>query len=166
MDKRLAAVATALTIGALALLGATSAPDARHDFDFEVGTWSMSPSGDTHIVQRLWEGATIARLVVPKPAPHVRGSLLTVYHPDSQRWYIYWVDAGDGSVSAPLVGGFSHGTGTFVGPDTENGRPILVRLVISNVTANAFKTVESISHDGGKTWEKGVPTLYARRSNP
>lgn len=162
MDKR--SVAAALIIGGLALLGVTTARDARHDFDFEVGTWSMSPSGDTHVVERLWEGAAIARLIVPKPVPHVRGSLLTVYHPDSQRWYIYWVDSTDGSVSPPLAGTFSHGIGTFVGPDKENGRPVLVRLVFSNVTANAFKTVQSVSYDGGKTWKQGVPTLYSRRS--
>jgi len=163
MDKRIGAAAMVLTIGALALLGATAVPDPRHDFDFEVGTWKMSPSGDTHVVERLWEGATIGRLIVRKPAPHVRGSLLTVYHPDSRRWYIRWVDATDGSVSPPLVGGFEHGTGTFVGPDSERAKPILVRLVFSNITANAFKTVQSVSRDRGKTWKRGVPTTYTRR---
>jgi hypothetical protein len=153
-----------LVMGASALLGTAAPPDPRHDFDFEVGTWTMSPSGNTHVVERLWEGATIARLIVPKPVPHVRGSLLTVYHPGSQRWYIYWTDATDGSVSPPLVGGFAHGIGTFVGPDVENGRHVLVRLVFSNVTAKAFQTVQSVSHDNGKTWDAGVQTIYARRS--
>lgn len=153
----------ALIMGALALLGTTAQPNPRNDFDFEIGTWAMSPSGNTHVVERLWEGATIARLIVQKPAPHVRGSLLTVYRQASQRWYIYWVDSSDGSLSAPLVGNFSHGIGTFVGPDEEKGRHVLVRLVFSNVSVNAFETVQSISHDGGKTWDRGDPTFYTRR---
>lgn len=153
-------------LGALAFLGVTPQSDPRHDFDFEVGTWAMSPSGDTHVVERLWEGATIARLIIPKPAPHVRGSLLTVYRPSSQRWYIYWADATDGSISPPLVGSFSHGVGTFVGPDEEAGHRVLVRLVFSNVTTKAFQTVQSVSHDGGKTWDRGDPTFYTRRSGP
>jgi hypothetical protein len=163
MNSRRATVAIALVIGALALIGANAQPDPRRNFDFEIGTWAMSPSGDTHVVERLWEGATIARLIVPKPVPHSRGSLLTVYRPSSQRWYIYWIDASDGSVSAPLVGNFSNGIGTFVGPDDENGHHVLVRLVFSNVSANAFQTVQSISHDGGKTWDRGDPTFYSRR---
>jgi hypothetical protein len=162
MHTRLAKV-MAHVMGALALLGATAQPNARHDFDFEIGTWTMSPSGNTHVVERLWEGATIARLIVLKPVPHTRGSLLTVYRPGSQQWYIYWVDSSDGSVSAPLVGSFSHGVGTFVGSDVENGRHVLVRQVFSNVSANAFQTVQSISHDGGKTWDRGDPTFYTRR---
>ena len=147
---------------ALVVMGAAPATDGRHDFDFEIGTWKMLPSGNTHIVERLWDGATIGRLVIAKPAPHVRGSLLSVYHPDSGKWSIYWVSAADGSVSPPLVGRFSGGVGTFVGPDVEDGKPVLVQLLYTNVTSTHFTTTQSVSHDGGKTWKLENTTSYQR----
>lgn len=163
MTRCLGTTAMTFAFALFTLLGSTPAPDGRHDFDFEIGTWNMLPSGNTHIVQRLWDGATIARLVV-KSTAKVRGSLLSVYLPDSRQWHIYWVSAADGSVSPPLVGSFSNGIGTFVGPDEENGRPILVRLIYSDITPTSFATVQSISHDDGKTWEPGVKTSYVRQS--
>jgi hypothetical protein len=136
--------------------------DGRHDFDFEIGTWTISPSGDGHVVRGLWAGASIAELVVQKPAPHVRGSLLKLYSPARRKWNIYWAGAGDGSLSPPLAGAFRNGVGTFVGKDTSAGRREYVRLVYDRITRRSFRTLQSESVDGGRSWSAPTVNTYTR----
>ena len=42
---------------------------------------------------------------------------------------------------------------TFLNPDSLDGRPILVRFVISVITPDSCRFEQSFSADGGKTWE-------------
>ena len=42
-----------------------------------------------------------------------------------------------GQLDPPVVGGFADGVGTFIAEDTFDGRPILVRFVWSDITADA-----------------------------
>jgi hypothetical protein len=58
----------------------------------------------------------------------------------------------DGLLTAPVYGGFISGRGVFYGQDTVDGRVALVRFVISDVTANSARFVQSYSADGGQTW--------------
>jgi hypothetical protein len=136
--------------------------DGRHDFEFELGIWRMSPSGDTHIVRKLWDGGSIAQLRLPKPAPHIRGSLLKLYNPKTHDWSVYWADAVDGTLSPPMVGKFSHGLGTFVGNDRVGGHRVLVRLTYRDITTSSFKTTQSTSSDAGKAWSHAVTETYTR----
>jgi len=156
---------THFALAALLAAGLTSAPnlrDGRHDFDFEIGRWTIAPSGYGHIVRKLWDGATIAQLVIPKPGPHVRGSLLSLYSPSTRRWTIYWADAVDGKLSPPLAGSFRDGIGTFLGHDTVHGHPVLIRLLYSHVTQRSFQSVQTVSHDNGRTWTAGTTQLFTR----
>jgi hypothetical protein len=136
--------------------------DGRHDFDFEIGTWAMSPEGDAHTVRELWAGASIAEWIVQKPSPHVRGSLLKLYNPARRIWNIYWAGAGDGLLSPPLIGAFRDGVGTFVGKDTSAGRREFVRLVYDRITPRSFRTLQSESVDGGHTWSRPKVNTYTR----
>jgi hypothetical protein len=136
--------------------------DGRHDFDFEVGTWKIAPSGYGHVVRRLWDGATIAQLIVRKPSRRVRGSLLSIYNPSSRQWSIYWADAQEGTLSAPLLGHFRNGIGTFVSRDTANGGAI-TRLCIFNITSRSFQTIQDQSHDGGHTWSGRRGATFTRQ---
>jgi hypothetical protein len=43
--------------------------------------------------------------------------------------------------------------GEFRNEETLNGRPIVVRFVISEITANSCHFEQAFSGDGGKTWE-------------
>ena len=145
---------------------ATTASDGRHDFDFEIGTWTLSPGGADHVVRELWFGATIAQLIVSKPTPHVRGSLLKLYDPARRVWNIYWADAGDGSLSSPLTGRFRDGVGTFVGIDTSGGTRASIRIVYDHIAQRSFRTLQSESTDGGNTWSRPTVKTYARSAGP
>jgi hypothetical protein len=58
-----------------------------------------------------------------------------------------------GVTTTPSIGEFRRGRGEFYSPDTVNGRAILVRFVISDITANSAHFEQAFSDDGGKTWE-------------
>jgi len=88
--------------------------------------------------------------------------MLRMYNPQSHEWSVYWGDAETGSLSAPLVGHFSNGRGEFFGHDTYNGKPILVRVVYSDITANSFHTQQSFSADGGRTWQPNLEQDFTR----
>ena len=45
------------------------------------------------------------------------------------------------------------GIGTFIGEDTFDGRPILVRFRWSGITDRAVRWEQAFSEDGGATWE-------------
>jgi hypothetical protein len=54
---------------------------------------------------------------------------------------------------ADVIGEFRNGRGEFYGQDWLNGRAILVRFVISDVTPTSARFEQSFSDDGGRTWE-------------
>jgi len=95
------------------------------------------------------------------------------YDPKTGLWRIYWVDNkfSAGVIQPPVVGKFDGNVGIFEGPDTFNGRPILVRFTwtvppkASQVPAKWEQTLnpkglpviakweQAFSTDNGKTWE-------------
>jgi len=56
-------------------------------------------------------------------------------------------------LTTPTIGEFKNGRGEFYGQDIFNGRAILVRFVISDMTADSCRFEQAFSDDGGKTWE-------------
>ncbi|MEP7067082.1 MAG: hypothetical protein ABI889_13685 [Gemmatimonadota bacterium] len=155
------------------------ARDGQRDFDFELGTWSIemkrlahplsgsntwiSPKGYTHIVQKVWGGdASLAQLANDTPTPHYDGLMLRMYEPKSHEWRIYWGSSKTGVLDAPLVGHFTNGRGEFFMHDTYDGKPIMVRLVYSDITPTSFRTESSFSADEGKTWEPNLVQTFTR----
>ena len=58
-----------------------------------------------------------------------------VFDPATRLWAIYWADSRfPGPLDPPVVGSFDGDVGTFEGPDTFAGRPVLVRYTWSGVT--------------------------------
>jgi hypothetical protein len=56
-------------------------------------------------------------------------------------------------MSPPTIGEFQNGRGEFFNQETLNGRAILVRFVISDITPTSSHFEQAFSDDGGKTWE-------------
>ena len=143
--------------------------DGQHDFDFEIGTWKthlkrrlrpLTGSNTwveydgTSVVSKVLNGkANLVELTVDGPAGHIEGVSLRLYNPVSRQWSLNFANVVDGSLTPPSIGEFRNGRGEFYNQDSLNGRSILVRFVISDITPNSCRFEQSFSDDGGKTWE-------------
>jgi hypothetical protein len=166
--------AQGLAQGKLAAPGASlkqpqTGRDGQHDFDFEIGTWKthlrrlLRPlTGSTTwveyegvtVVRKVWGGrANLVELVTDGPAGHFEGLSLRLYNPESRQWSLNFANANSGVLAQPTIGEFKDGRGEFYDQETLNGRAILVRFVISDITPNSCRFEQAFSDDGGKTWE-------------
>ena len=148
---------------------AATGRDGQHDFDFEIGTWKthlrrlLNPlTGSdkwveyegTTVVRKVWGGrANLVELVADGAAGHFEGLSLRLYNPQSRQWSLNFANAASGAMARPTVGEFRDGRGEFYDQETFNGRAVLVRFVISDVTPNSCHFEQAFSDDGGKTWE-------------
>ena len=146
-----------------------STSTGQKDFDFEIGTWKTklkrlkSPlSGSATWVE--YEGTTIVREVcngksnlveldVKGPSGRIEGVSLRLYNPETKQWSLNFASMRDGNLAMPAVGSFKNGRGEFFNDDTFNGQKIIVRFVISAITANSCHFEQAFSTDNGKTWE-------------
>jgi hypothetical protein len=56
-------------------------------------------------------------------------------------------------MAIPTIGRFTNGRGEFFSHETFNGRPIVVRFVISEIDPSSWRFEQAFSQDDGKTWE-------------
>lgn len=143
--------------------------DGQRDFDFEIGAWKTQLSRLLHpltgsttwveytgttVVRKVWDGrANLVELDVSGPAGRIEGLSLRLYNPESGQWSLNFSNSRGGTLSPPVIGEFKNGRGEFYGQETLNGRAILVRFVISDITPDSCRFEQSFSDDGGKTWE-------------
>lgn len=155
---------------------------AEHDFDFEIGTWktrlkrlqrpltgSTTWVGyeGTSVVRKVWNGrANLVELDVEGPAGRIEGLSLRLYNPESRQWSLNFSNSAGGTLSPPSIGEFKNGRGEFFSQETLNGRTILVRFVISDITPNSCHFEQAFSDDGGKTWEVNWIATDTRIPNP
>jgi hypothetical protein len=152
--------------------GATTASnqrDGQHDFDFEIGTWhthlrrllhpltgstTWAEYDGTTVVRRVWNGrANLVELAAKGPAGQFEALNLRLYNPQSHQWSLNFASSAGGTLTQPTIGEFRNGRGEFYDQEMLAGRAILVRFVISEVTATSVRFEQSFSDDGGKTWE-------------
>jgi hypothetical protein len=143
--------------------------DGQKDFDFEIGRWKTSLSRLQHplagstiwvgyegttTVRKVWGGrANLVELEVDGAMGHIEALSLRLYDPDSHRWSLNFANSSGGSLGPPSIGAFENGRGEFYDQETLNGRPILVRFVIADITPNTCHFEQAFSADDGKTWE-------------
>jgi hypothetical protein len=143
--------------------------DGSHDFDFEIGKWNthlrrlVKPLtgsttwveyNGTTVVSKVWNGkANLVELDVTGPAGHIEALSLRLYNPESHQWSLNFANSAGGTLAIPTIGEFKNGRGEFYDQETLNGRAILVRFVISDITANSCHFEQAFSDDRGKTWE-------------
>jgi hypothetical protein len=155
-------------------------PDGQRDFDFEIGTWTTQLSRrlrpltgstawvkyeGTTVVRKVWNGrANLVELMVDGPSGHIEGLSLRLYNPGARQWTLHFSNSADGMLAPPVTGEFKNGRGEFYGADTLNGRSILVKFVISDVTSDSCRFEQSFSDDGGKTWEVNWIAVDTRRA--
>jgi hypothetical protein len=148
--------------------------DGSHDFDFEMGKWKMhnrrlakkfANSHDWVEFDSYSEAHQMSGVIGDEDVYRTDyfkkgfvGLTYRLYDPRTGLWSIYWVDnlSMQGTFLPPVVGKFTGNVGVFEGPDTYDGKPIVVRYTWtvnpkgSPITAH-FE--QAFSADGGKTWE-------------
>ena len=143
--------------------------DGSHDFDFEIGKWKthlrrlVKPlTGSTTwveydgttVVTKVWNGkANLVELDVTGPAGHIEALSLRLYNTESHQWSLNFANSAGATMAIPTIGEFKNGRGEFYDQETLDGRAILVRFVIFDITANSCHFEQAFSDDGGKTWE-------------
>lgn len=145
------------------------ARDAQHDFDFEIGSWKTHVSRLLHPlsgtttwaqydgtteVTKVWFGkANLVQLEVDGPAGHLEFASFRLYNPDTHQWSLNVASSRGGELGVPTVGGFKDGRGEFYDHETWNGKPIVVRFVITEINPDSIHFEQAFSPDDGKTWE-------------
>jgi hypothetical protein len=145
----------------------TQLGDGAHDFDWEIGAWDTrvrvrAPLSEeeawtefrgTSIVHSFSQTrSNLVDLSVANGARRIEGVSLRLYNPQTRQWSLNFASMRDGVLTAPVYGGFADGRGVFHGQDTVDGRVVLVRFVISEITPTSAHFVQSYSADGGQTW--------------
>lgn len=169
MRRSLAVLLGSLFVTSMLYAQAPAPRDGTHDFDFEIGSWKthlkrrlrpLTGSNEwveldgTTVVRKVWNGkANLVELNVEGPNGTLQALSLRLYDPQSHQWSLNYANAGDGHISVPAVGQFRDGRGEFYDQDTINGRAVLVRFVISDITPRSVHFEQAFSDDGGKTWE-------------
>jgi hypothetical protein len=108
----------------------------------------------TSVVRKVWDGrANLVELDVTGPAGRIEGLSLRLYNPEARQWSLNFSNSKGGTLSPPTIGAFENGRGEFFAQETLDGRAILVRFVISEITPSSCRFEQAFSEDGGKTWE-------------
>ncbi len=174
----------ATPIAASTTAQAATAPaerDGSHDFDFEVGTWTIHLKRRLHPLTgsntwvefdgtsqtfKIWDGrAQIEQFETDSPAAgRIEGLTLRTYDPTAREWRLSWASSKIGILDPAQVGKFKDGRGEFYCQDFIGGRTILIRFIWSDITANSAHFEQSFSDDGGKTWEVNWITDQTRVS--
>ncbi len=149
-----------------------------HDFDFFMGRWNVHGRRLRERLKGSHEWIEIEATAVARPLPSGFGNedefhtdfwpgfvgmSFRFFDPETKQWSIYWSDnrRGGGHLP-PVVGSFSHDVGIFEGPDTFEGRPIVVRYTWSRVNTPSPRWEQAFSDDGGKTWETNWVNDFTR----
>ena len=143
--------------------------DGQHDFDFEFGTWNTHVSMLAHpltgsktwveytgvtVDHKIWNGlANLVELDMKNASSHLMLASLRLYNPATHQWGLYVANSRGGTVGTPTLGGFANGRGVFYDKETWDGKPIVVRFVITPRSADAIHFEQAFSADAGKTWE-------------
>jgi hypothetical protein len=152
--------------------------DGQHDFDFDFGTWKTETSRLRHplsgsaewlemngvtVVRKVWGGkANLAELESDGPTGHLELLSLRLYDPEARQWSLHFAVSTVGTLSVPMVGDFHDGRGEFYDQESYEGRTILVRFTFESLGADAARSEQAFSDDGGKTWEINWINRYTR----
>ncbi|GLQ94406.1 hypothetical protein [Dyella acidisoli] len=170
---RLVCVLVALMVAAWAGTVRAQPADVGHndgrEFDFEFGTWKTHVSllkqpltgsktwaeydGIT-VVHKVWDGqANVLELDMKNASSHLKLASFRLYNPATRQWSLYVANSRSGTLGVPGIGGFANGRGMFYDKETWDGKPIMVRFVITLRSADAIHFEQAFSADDGKTWE-------------
>jgi hypothetical protein len=140
----------------------------EHAFDFWVGDFDASPwnGPPTPVRGRLhntreYEGCVI---VERWEGTNTKGMSMSFYDVHRRVWRMVW--NGDDNQSNDFEGTYRDGAMRFEGWILDaDGKKVLARNVLENVSADTIRHVYSTSTDGGKTWTIKSDGRFSRRKD-
>jgi hypothetical protein len=165
----LQAAAGIAAAGALGLNGASAAPGSPAatgkpgDFDFLTGEWKIAHrrlkdgkwdqfDGEATVVGILGGVVSVEELRIP--SRNFNGMGLRMLDVERKVWADYWVNGQNGVMNPPSWGTFTNGIGPFDADETDAGKPVIVRGEWEQLAPGSCRWRQSVSRDGGKTWEE------------
>jgi len=152
---------------------------SARDFDFLHGSWRIA---HRRLRDRLtgcdewdtFESTTRCRPILGGAGNMDEGELrgyhaitLRLHDPESGQWSLYWITNLSGAaIEPPVTGRFEGGRGDFLGPDTHNGIPVVVRYRWTVLDNDACRWEQALSPDDGKTWETNWYMELSRTALP
>ncbi len=158
-----------------------AARDGKRDFDWEIGTWitkvrvrrnplsgtapEWAEYEGTSVVKPLLDGrANFVELSVGGSRGRIEGGALRLYNPKARQWSLNYASLSNGLLTAPVFGSFNgKGRALFYGEDMLDGRAILVRFIITQVSPREARFEQAYSVDGGQSWEDNWIAVDTRR---
>ena len=151
-----------------------------NDFDFLVGTWDvknrwrkdfLDPSADwmeefpsvltstTHLDG--WANFSESTY----PTRGFGAVTFRMYDPDTELWSDYWAaHRHPGLITEPVIGRFTDGRGEFHGTDVQDGVPVQVRFIWTDISHDSAQWEQAMSTDDGKTWVSNWTESLTRRA--
>jgi hypothetical protein len=138
-----------------------------HGFDFLVGEWRvhhrrLKPNSDEWVEFQgtashrtlMARGANIEEHALNAPTGAYRAIALRSYDAKTGQWAIWWLDGRypSGPLDPPVKGRFESGVGQFYGDYIQDGKPMRVRFIWSDITHTSARWEQAVSADGGRTW--------------
>ena len=165
-----------------ALADPTLAAHAR-DWEWLNGTWNVwhhrlrerlagsnqwdDFAGKSAEWQTMGGFGTIDDNALELPAGLYRAVGIRAFDPATRSWSIWWLDGrNQARLDPPVRGRFDGDSGTFVGADSFNGRPIMVRFRWTGIHGPRPRWEQAFSADGGATWEVNWVNWFTRASAP
>ena len=154
--------------------------DGRRDFDFFYGAWTVqhrllrrrgADCGDwleffgTAVCRSLMGGICNVE-EADMPARRAQGVAFRSFDIARRTWSIHWVSSTDGLVGEPVYGRFEAGEGRFYGVDLDDGRPVKVTFLWSDITPDSAQWSQAFSYDEGHTWETNWIMQFTRAASP
>lgn len=151
--------------------GPCVSPEARA-FDFWIGDWrieqqilaedgswlsfdatsSVAPAIDGCALVEHWEGEVqFFWEGMQQPAP-MKGFSVRAYDPQTQKWYIHWMDTRTPHFGGAYVGNFDQDKGSFFREwETSEGKRT-GRITFSDITVDSVTWELAVSTDEGQNW--------------
>jgi hypothetical protein len=150
--------------------------DGRRDFDFFYGAWAVRHrllkrrGADCHDWLAFEGTAACYGLMggicnieeADMPERASQGVAFRSFDIAHRTWSIHWVSGDTGLVGEPVHGRFENGEGRFYGVDLDDGRPVKVAFLWSDITQDSAKWSQAFSYDDGQTWETNWIMQFSR----
>jgi hypothetical protein len=136
---------------------------AERQFDFWLGEWDLTWGDDsvaTNRITALWDGKVIAENFADE-VNGFYGKSHSAYNAQRGVWQQTWVDSN--GTYLDFIGRFHNNKMELRKEFERDGKPIILRMVWRDISAEAFEWDWQRSEDGGATWATQWQIHYRRK---